>query len=211
MLHRTTNWLEARSRWNALRALGQSNWVRASVLMPAFGYLLLLNENVHQYLKIEYDGAWLLHYLPSTWRIWLLFYGSFALAIGSILYGFFCPQEIKQYVSTFHLVGTERDHRSYHSNTDDLRNDVRALSARMSKWEQSLYPLPKIIEEANMGINSSDPIGGLLTQIWKAKDISRPRTRIAVYLLFCVGLGLIAVPAAITFVQVSLILLRHLM
>ena len=41
--------------------------------MPAFGYILLLNENVHQYLTIKYDG-WLLHYLPSVWRVWLLFY-----------------------------------------------------------------------------------------------------------------------------------------
>jgi hypothetical protein len=50
--------LEARSRWSELRDLGQSNLVKASVLMPVFGYLLLLNEHVHQYLTILYDADW---------------------------------------------------------------------------------------------------------------------------------------------------------
>jgi hypothetical protein len=35
-------WLEIRSPWSELRELGYSNLVRSSVLMPAFGYLLLL-------------------------------------------------------------------------------------------------------------------------------------------------------------------------
>ena len=77
--NRAIRLLEGWSRWNILRSLGNSNLVRASVLMPAFGYMLLLNDNVHQYLTIKYDG-WLLHYLPSVWRIWFLFYGSFLLA-----------------------------------------------------------------------------------------------------------------------------------
>lgn len=52
-------WLELHSRWSVLRTLGGSNLVKASILMPAFGYILLLNENFHQYLTIKYD-AWLL-------------------------------------------------------------------------------------------------------------------------------------------------------
>ena len=54
-------WLESRSRWSKLRDLGQSNLVRASVLMPVFGYLLLLNEHVHAYLTIQYDADGLGH------------------------------------------------------------------------------------------------------------------------------------------------------
>jgi len=65
-IQRLLTWFERRSRWSKLRVLGQSNLVKLSVLMPAFGYMLLLNENVHQYITIKYDG-WLLHHLPSTW------------------------------------------------------------------------------------------------------------------------------------------------
>jgi hypothetical protein len=56
--------------------------------MPAFGYILLLNNNVHQYLTLKFDG-WLLHYLPSIWRVWLLFYSTFSLAIGSLIFSVF--------------------------------------------------------------------------------------------------------------------------
>jgi hypothetical protein len=46
------SWLETRSRWSKLRELGQSNLVKASVLMPAFGYLLIISENFNRYLAI---------------------------------------------------------------------------------------------------------------------------------------------------------------
>src|SRR6266478_2401131 len=68
------DWLAVRSRWSKLRLVGQSNIVKASVLMPAFGYLLLINDDVQKLLlKIKFDHGWLfgwlLDHLPSTWRI----------------------------------------------------------------------------------------------------------------------------------------------
>jgi hypothetical protein len=90
------SWLESRSRWSKLRQLSQSNLVRSSVLMPAFGYMLLLNEQVHSFLAIKYDAGWLLRCLLGLWRLWLLFYGSFFLAIASILFSLRCPSEIKR-------------------------------------------------------------------------------------------------------------------
>jgi hypothetical protein len=78
------SYLETRARWSKLRDLGQSNLVKASVLMPVFGYLLLLNDQIHQFLTIQYDADWPFRYLPSLWRVWMLFYGSFLLAMGSL-------------------------------------------------------------------------------------------------------------------------------
>jgi hypothetical protein len=62
------SWLEKRSRWSRLRGFGESGLVKASVLMAVFGYLLLLNDNVHQFLEVRYGelGLHFLH-LPSTW------------------------------------------------------------------------------------------------------------------------------------------------
>ena len=103
------NWLEEHSRWHQLKTLGSSNLVRTSVLMPAFGYMLLLNDKIHQYLTIKYDGR-LLDYLPSIWRIELLFYGSFLLAIATIVYAVTCPLEIKRYNSEFDMADAEAEH-----------------------------------------------------------------------------------------------------
>lgn len=86
--------------------------------MPALGYMLLLNEQVHQYLTIKYDG-WLRHYLPNVWRIWLLFYGSFFLAAATILYSIFCPPEVKRYSSAFEMADGEAKHQ-YNLNQSAL-------------------------------------------------------------------------------------------
>src|SRR5258707_15077077 len=132
-------WLELRSRWSELRALGQSPLVRASVLMPAFGYILLLNDNVHQYLTIKYDG-WLLQYLPSIWRVWLLFYGTFFLAIASLIFSAACPVQIKRYNSAFGMADAERHHTVAQHQEEPARQDLRSRYDGMSKWERSIGP-----------------------------------------------------------------------
>jgi hypothetical protein len=103
-------WLELQSRWHQLRVLGESNYVKASVLMPAFGYLLIISEKVQQYLTVKHD--WWLSSFP-LWRVWMLFYGSFFLAAGSILFSLFCKPEIKYYGSAFEMATAERNQEGF--------------------------------------------------------------------------------------------------
>ncbi len=202
-------WLELRSRWSELRALGQSPLVRASVLMPAFGYILLLNDNVHQYLTIKYDG-WLLNYLPSLWRIWLLFYGTFSLAIGSLIFSASCPVQIKRYESAFKLADAELRHLMHQHQMIQVRDDLRSLYNGMSKWEQSICPQELRFDHPTLGITTADIDSAILINLWTAKNIKCPRLRIFVFSVFWAGLVLLAVPATITFLQVTIVLLTHL-
>ena len=208
------SWLEARSRWSELRNLGQSNLVKASVLMPVFGYLLLLSEHVHYYL---YDTNWPFGHLPSLWRVWMLFYGSFLLAVGSILFALFCPVEIKRYPSAYYLVDTERPHLTAHGQTQQIADKLTVLYDSMSTWQKSIFQRPKLRPDLpNLGagtipaLQTGDQWGLGLIHIWELKDIKRPFLRIIVFALFCTGLFLLAVPAAFTFLQVTLVLGKHL-
>jgi hypothetical protein len=45
---------------------------------------------------------------------------------------------------------------------------------------------------------------------WTLTDIKRPSLRIVIFLLFWIGLILLAVPAMIAFVQVTILPVRHL-
>src|SRR5262249_15550840 len=117
LVQRVLTWLEERSRWSKLRVLGQSSLVRASVLTPVFGYLLLLNDNVRQFLTIQFDAGGLFHYLPPMWRVWMLYYGSFSLAIGSIFFSWRCPAYIKQYATAFQMADGERPNRTAQHET----------------------------------------------------------------------------------------------
>jgi hypothetical protein len=211
-------WLETRSRWSKLRDLGQSNLVRASVLMPVFGYLLLLNEHVHDYLMIQYDGDWPFSRLPSMWRVWMLYYGSFLLAMGSVLFAWCCPVEIKRYTSAFSLVDTERSHLTAHNQTQEIADKLKWLYSSMSKWESSLFLRPWLKpDQPNLGagttpeLQTGDQWGLGLIHIWEVNDIKRPTLRIIIFSLFRVGLFLLAVPAGFTFLQVTFLLGKHLL
>lgn len=150
----TVDWLESHSRWNQLKALGSSNLVRASVLMPAFGYMLLLNDQVHQYLTIKY-GGWLLKYLPDVWRIWLLFYGSLFLATATILYSAFCPQEIKRYSSAFEMADTEAKHHYNINEASLVQHKVRETYLHMPRWMVSYFDMEGMNHEADVSTFSN--------------------------------------------------------
>ena len=140
------DWLKSHSRWNQLRELGSSNLVRASVLMPAFGYMLLLNENIHQYLTVKYDG-WVFSHLhvASVWRIWMLFYGSFLLALATIVYGYFCPDEVKRYASAFEMA----DGETKASSQPQPISNCSAASERYVRSVVRLGTVASTVEAAN--------------------------------------------------------------
>jgi hypothetical protein len=172
--------------------------------MPAFGYISLLNDNVHEYLTIKYDG-WLLNYVPSVWRIWLLFYGSFCLAAGSVLFNFFCPADIKQYATAFEMVGREREHRHHHHQTEATRRQVNTLHKSLSVMQSAIFEKLNI---PDLLTPSGDALGALLIHCWSIADIKRPALRILTVLLFGAGLTLLAVPALFTFMQVTFLPLK---
>jgi hypothetical protein len=207
------NWIEARSRWGQLRQLGSSNLVRASVLMPAFGYMLLLNENVHQYLTIRYDG-WLLSWLhlPNVWRIWLLFYGSFCLAAATILYSLFCPVEVKRYISSFEMADREASHQLDLGQFDPVRDTVKKMYGELSSWERSIVPSrPRVPLDVPDGMASRlSALSVILIHQWTLRNFQRPRLRCFVFLLYAAGLSLVGIPAVLTFVQVSWLGLERL-
>jgi hypothetical protein len=211
-------WLEIQSRWSKLRELGQSGLVRSSVLMPVVGYLLLLNEHFQAFLSIHhYDVIWPFDHLPSLWRLWLLFYGSFFLAIGSMLFAWRCPPEIKQYAASSHFV--EAETRQVHFNKrgqDQVADRLKSLYGDMSRWQESLFNQPRLKPELpNLGAGTSpelatgDQWGLGLSHIWSLNDIRRPVWRIMIFALFWTGLLLVGFPAVVTFLQVTFIVAKH--
>jgi len=183
--------------------------------MPIFGIILLLSEDFQRFLTIKHHG-WLLHCLPSwflqhlpywllsppsLWRVWMLYYGTFFLAVGSLIFSKYCPVEIKRYASAFEMVDREREHRHHQRQTADLLKTCESLRDGMSKWEASIFSKLPIL---GLTEPSSDQLGGMLIYLWTAADIEHPVLRIITLLIFVTGLTLLAVPAILTFFQVTL-------
>ena len=179
--------------------------------MPAFGYMLLLNDQVHQYLTIKYDG-WLLKYLPNVWRIWLLFYGSFFLAAATVLYSVFCPEEVKHYRSRFEMADTEAEHQYNLNQSRLVQQQVREIFLGMAPWMVSYFDMNGMNHEADVA-TFKNPVGYLskfFVLQWTIRNMERRGLRICLYILYATGLSLIAIPAAFTFLQVTWIPIRHL-
>jgi hypothetical protein len=186
--------------------------------MPVFGYLLLLNEHVHNYLTIQYDADWPFNRLPSMWRVWMLFYGSFLLAMGSMLFAWRCPVEIKRYASAFNLADTERPHLTAHNQTQQIADKLKTLYGSMSGWEKTIFEYPKLRPDLpNLGAGTSpnlitsDQWGLGLIHIWTVNDIKHPTLRMIILCLFRAGIFLLAVPAGFTFLQVTVLVAKHLL
>jgi hypothetical protein len=95
---------------------------------------------------------------------------------------------------------------------------LKTLYGGMSKWESSIFLRPRLKpDEANLGAGTSDELrtgdqwGLGLIHIWEVNDIRCPKLRIIIFSLFRVGLFLLAIPAAFTFLQVTLLLAKHLL
>ena len=210
MLH-LLDWLEERSRWAELTTLGNSGLVKSSVLMPVFGYMLLLNDKVHQYLTISFDGA-LLNYLPSTWRIWLVFYGSFAVAVGSVIYNWRCPGEIKRFDNPMDYVAADT---GYHFPPDKfklVRDVVKDLHAGLPDWQKQQPQIKsfKVVTGIPGGeTEARDILTNSLSHFWEMMNLTLWGWRVIIYLLFRVGLALLIIPAALTFLQVTLLAVKR--
>jgi hypothetical protein len=204
---RTLDWLEEHSRWKDLKTLGSSNLVRASVLMPAFGYMLLLNENVHQYLTIKYDG-WLLNYLPNVWRIWLLFYGSFFLAAATILY----TAEVKAYENGYAMAELEAKHYINMNEARVVQDRVKWLFDHMPKWMWPYFDRSGLNFQASPSgmINPTGYFSKFFIHEWFILNMWHRGLRCLLLVLYAVGLTLIAVPAVFTFLQVTWIPVKHI-
>ncbi len=94
--------LEHCPTWAELRKVGNSYAVRASIVVPVIGYLIILNSTVADYLKLH-GIEWARHDPPSSFdRLWSLklyfiYVGLMSLGVGSAIYQLKCPHFIKKY------------------------------------------------------------------------------------------------------------------
>jgi hypothetical protein len=103
-------------RWSAIRMVGNSPLVRASIAMPFVGYLILLNENL---VTIRYLTPF------NPWRLLLIYYGSFFLAMAAIIYLVRCPAQIQKYPSPVEYMNSELDFLTPFFRTIRLNDRVR--------------------------------------------------------------------------------------
>lgn len=84
--------------WARLRFVSNSSAAKATILFPLIGYLVLFNQSVVSFLNLikELNGA---PDVGVSYRLILLYLGLCAVSLGVLIYGWYCPNEVKHYGS----------------------------------------------------------------------------------------------------------------
>jgi hypothetical protein len=93
--------------WSHLRAIGNSGPAKLTILIPLIGYFLIFNSQLAHYLELVAEvGGFNAHQFSVSPRLLLIYFGLCAFAVGSALYSFRCPNDVKQYgTSSAHVTG----------------------------------------------------------------------------------------------------------
>jgi hypothetical protein len=103
---RVVTFLSESFSWSALTTIGQSPFVRLTIVMPFVGYILLFNTHLQDYLSISRDHASDLFPGNNSGeiaeqitinRLNFLYFGLVFVGLASSLYALFSPREIKNH------------------------------------------------------------------------------------------------------------------
>jgi hypothetical protein len=141
----------------------------------------------------------------------VVIYGSFFLAIASILYSFFCPTEIKNYDSAYEMSDHQSEHDVRLKRFEEIKYTVQSYFASLTELERSLAVAEPDYKPLGIPGGQLEKISELLLYQWGVKNITSPRLRIFIFLLFWTGLSVIAIPAIFTFAQVTGLLVTRVL
>jgi hypothetical protein len=184
--------------WSSLRSIGNSRAVQTSVAFPAIGYLVLLSS---QFTSI-FDGGLIsdTHQQVGDWwgRLWSLklyyvYFGLLFLGIGSALYQYRCPRQIKKhgdwedYVRIDGPVMTESYMTALgqilgHDFLQDIFEKRRTSAAVQNEYLREHYAV--LSSEAKF-------------------------SRLIVTFFFTFGFGLLAVPSLMTAIKITALFFRN--
>lgn len=177
--------------WADLRGVGNSAPVRASIVVPVIGYLIILNSTLADYLKLH--GVEWVHQPAGVWdRLWavklyLVYFGLMFLGIGAAIYQWKCPPFIKKY-----------------SNWADYVAGVEPYT-ELSQID-ALAEIVGIPLEIHDFRRQGDELKFLLRAHYAQMSSYYPRWRLAEALLFGAGFLLLAIPSGMTAVRVAIAL-----
>jgi hypothetical protein len=182
--------------WTSLRSIGNSRAVQSSAAFPVFGYLILLSS---QFTSIfdgglagaaQHQGDWWSHLWAN--KLYFVYFGLLNLGIGSALYQFSCPRQIKKHgdwEDYVHIDGPAMNESYIVALGSVIGRDHQA--DRMTPGES----LPSLKIQ-------------YLRQHYAILSAEAKYSRFAVTYLFLGGLALLSVPSLMTAIKIIALFIR---
>jgi hypothetical protein len=185
--------------WADLRGIGNSSAVRASIIVPVIGYLIILNSTFADYLNLH--GIEWVHQPTNVWdRLWslklyLVYFGLMFLGVGAAIYQWKCPAFVKKYADWADYVAGVAPH------TDRGQMDVlrRIVGRDNEDYSDDLSTL-----------DYEDQKRSYLRQHYAQMSKYHLGWRVLTVVLFVGGFALLSIPSFMTAVRVATALLNAL-
>jgi hypothetical protein len=190
--------------WSRLRGIGKSSAAKVTVLLPLIGYLIIFNKNVADFLHLasEFAGAADSQFGVAP-KLMLVYLGTCAIALGQVIYGVFCPAEVKAYGhETPYVLDAVRVKKDF--EYEKLEAALRASAYRREysrmrdRYERDGTP---ITEDQKAHINN-----GVLHLYFRLLDNRWWGARWATGAFYLLGFIYLAVPSAGVFIRVMKII-----
>jgi hypothetical protein len=202
--------------WTDLRSIGNSTAARLTILIPLVGYLIIFNESLLQYVELSRNlfgheerstsGAYV------SPRLLCIYFGLCLIAAGSVLFGWFCPQEVKKYGSSAELVGGDGKDMSFGElvSIANLLRGTRWFSKDFDNFCEAFNArhLIKGLDDHRENNKEVEALG--LDNYFQFLNFRNPAIRAATAAFYGAGFLVLSVPSIEVFARVTSALWRSL-
>jgi hypothetical protein len=193
--------------WVRLRFVSNSTAAKSTILVPLIGYLIIFNANVVSYLNLAREFG-IQQNVGLSHRLILIYLGLCAISVGVLIYGWFCPNEVKHYGSAAAFVqGDGPSLRGF------VMNDIQLLIAKTkpykTKIEELSYDLS--LKSDRDGLDDGDRERYRIENLHLYFDylnLRHPGFRSAAFWAYVIGFGLLAIPSLEVFGKVMWLLMK---
>jgi hypothetical protein len=195
-------------KWSTLRVIGNSTLVRATVVMPFIGYLILFNSHVVDALRpaIELfpdcaDGSCAQSFMWS--RLFFLYFGLMFLGTGAFIYQLRCDPNIKRFdtaeafTASVSAVVTESDLFTHQKVIEHVGGPAPATRDFLAGELANLDHAPRLKLT-------------ILNNFYRTLDGGHCFSRLSVTLCYLVGFALVLFPSMQASVQIATSLTKQL-
>jgi hypothetical protein len=191
-------------RWSQLRAIGNSGPAKLTILIPLVGYFVIFNAQLVHYLDLIAElSGFTSHPLSVSPRLFWIYFGLCAIAVGAALYSMLCPGQVKYYGSAAAYIGGDGPHIkdwAFEAIETELRNSL--YKDEYKKLRDRFDPPGGVV-----GQSAKDQANnGILHIYFRYLDSSYPVMRFIASMFYVVGFVCLMIPSIGVFVRVASIL-----
>ena len=193
--------------WVRLRFVSNSTAAKATILVPVIGYLILFNQSVVEFLNLAkdldgYSGA------SVSYRLILIYLGLCGVSVGVLIYGYYCPNEVKHYgAAASYVAGDGPTLRGW--VIEEIERKVASNPEYNARREEMGRVLQRPVDSREEMEKSVEKYRlEILHLYFDFMNRSHPWARAFVVVFYALGFGLLAIPSFQVFYRVMKILFK---